>query len=64
MWVEAEQNGVVSYDFLAMVLHVRYVPKCSEGNSGLREGSMELRLIRVLLDVYSKSQNVTHQLGM
>ena len=45
-----------------MVLHIRRVPECSEGNLGLREGSVELFLRGGLLGVHPKSHNIPHQL--
>ena len=47
-----------------MVLHIRRVLKCSEGNLGLREDLVELCLRGGLLGVYPKSHNVPHWLEM
>ena len=46
-----------------MVLHVRHVLQCSEGNSGLRGGSVEL-CSRGGLGVHPKSHKVSHRLEM
>ena len=47
-----------------MVLHVRGVPECSEGNPGLRVGLVKLCLRGGLLGVHLKSHNVLHRLGI
>ena len=46
-----------------MMLHVRRVSERSEGNPGLRKGSVELYLRGGLLDMHQKSHNVPHKLG-
>ena len=47
-----------------MMFHVKCVLKCSEGNLGLRGGSVELCSKGELLGVHQKSHNVPHRLGM
>ena len=64
VWVEAEQNGMVSLWQLA--LQVRRVPERNDRqeNPSLRRGSVELYSIGGLLGVRPKSHNVPHLLGM
>ena len=47
-----------------MVLHTKCVLERSEGNLGLRGGSMELYSRGGLLGVHPKSHNALHRLGM
>ena len=46
------------------MLHIRHVFNYSEGNPSLRGGLMELCSKGGLWDVYPKSHNVQHRLGM
>ena len=47
-----------------MVLHVKRVLECNEGNLGLTGGLVELCSRGGLLDVHLKSHNVPYRLGM
>ena len=47
-----------------MVVHVRHVPECGEGNPGLRGGLGDLCSRGGLLGVCPKSHDVPHQLRM
>ena len=46
-----------------MVLHIGRVPERSEGNLGLRGGSVELCSMGGLLGLHPKSHNIPYQLG-